>query len=373
MTLWFVFALMTAAAILVVLWPLGRRRAAVRSGSDAAVYQDQLRELARDRASGLIGEAEYTAARAEVSRRLLIAADAPAQTVIAAKSTPKLRRRAVALTTVAGLPIAALSLYAAIGSPRLPDQPLAARLAAPGENRSVARLVAQVESHLDRHPQDGRGWQVLAPVYLRLGRVDDAVKARRNVVYLLGPSAVREADLGEALVAAANGIVTADAKAAFERALALDAKDAKARFFIGLAAEQDGQREPAAAIWRRLLSEAPPDAPWVGFVTESLSRIEGRAVALGGGPSAGDMARAAELDPDARAEMIRGMVARLAERLDRDGADLDGWLRLVRAYAVLGERDKAIAAAANARRALASDPEKIQRLDALLKGLGLEG
>src|SRR5438309_11191635 len=114
MTLWFVFALMTAAAILVVLWPLGRRRAAVRSGSDAAVYQDQLRELARDRASGLIGVAEYAAARTEVSRRLLMAADAPAQTLIAAKSTPKLRRRAVALATMAGLPVAALSLYAAI-------------------------------------------------------------------------------------------------------------------------------------------------------------------------------------------------------------------------------------------------------------------
>src|SRR5438309_11307652 len=100
MTLWFVFALMTAAAILVVLWPLGRRRAAVRAGSDAAVYQDQLRELARDRASGLIGETEYAAARAEVSRRLLAAADAPVATVIAAKSTAKFRRRAVALSTM---------------------------------------------------------------------------------------------------------------------------------------------------------------------------------------------------------------------------------------------------------------------------------
>jgi cytochrome c-type biogenesis protein CcmH len=373
MTLWFVFALMTAAAILVVLWPLGRRRAAVRSGSDAAIYQDQLRELERDRTSGLIGEAEYAAARTEVSRRLLAAVDAPVAPGTAGESMPKLRRRAVALATVAGLPIAALSLYASVGSPLLPDQPLAPRLAAPGENRSIAALVAQVESHLDRHPQDGRGWQVLAPVYLRVGRVDDAVKARRNVVNLLGPSAAREADLGEALVAAANGVVTADAKAAFERALALDPKDAKARFFIGLAAEQDGQREPAAAIWRGLLSEAPPDAPWASFVAESLARVEEQATSVAGGPSSNDMARAAELGPDERAEMVRGMVARLAERLDRDGADLDGWLRLVRAYAVLGERDKALAAAANARRALASDPEKIQRLDALVKGLGLKG
>jgi cytochrome c-type biogenesis protein CcmH len=85
------------------------------------------------------------------------------------------------------------------------------------------------------------------------------------------------------------------------------------------------------------------------------------------------MAAAAELTPQQRSEMVRGMVERLAERLKRDGSDVEGWLRLVRAYAVLGDRDKARAAATDARRALAPEPDKIRRLDELVKGLGLEG
>jgi cytochrome c-type biogenesis protein CcmH len=85
------------------------------------------------------------------------------------------------------------------------------------------------------------------------------------------------------------------------------------------------------------------------------------------------MAVASELTPQQRAEMVQGMVDRLAERLKRDGSDIDGWLRLVRAYAVLGDRDKARAAATDARRALAPEPDKLRRLDELVKGLGLEG
>jgi cytochrome c-type biogenesis protein CcmH len=79
------------------------------------------------------------------------------------------------------------------------------------------------------------------------------------------------------------------------------------------------------------------------------------------------------MSPQQRQEMIAGMVARLADRLKTDGSDADGWLRLMRAYMVLGERDKARAAAADARRALAGEADKVQRIDELVKGLGLEG
>jgi cytochrome c-type biogenesis protein CcmH len=382
MILWVVLALMTAAAVFAVLWPLARAARAPASGSDIAVYQDQLGEIGRDRAAGRIGAAEAEAARIEVSRRLLGAADhqgrpEPAVSPVAATR----HRRVAAVATLVLLPLGALSLYLVLGSPQLPGEPLAARLRMPPEHQSLVGLVAQVEAHLARDPNDGRGWEVLAPIYLQMGRINEAVTARRHALRLLGPTAGREANLGEALVLAANGTVTEEATAAFERALRLDASDERALFFTGLAAEQEGKRDKAAAIWRDLLAKAPPGAPWIQFVRQALARVEDgsppaaspRPAPPAAGPTEKDMAAAADLTPQQRGEMIRGMVERLAERLKQDGSDIEGWLRLVRAYAVLGDRDKARAAAADARRILAPEPDKVRRLDELVKGLGLEG
>ena len=370
MTLWLILALMTAAAVFAVLWPLGRR-VGVAGGSELAVYRDQLAEIARDRDAGRIGAAEAEAARIEVSRRLLAAADAErdgAATVTAAAAP----RRIVAVAALLVLPAGAAALYLAFGSPSLPGQPLAARLEAPPEQRSIETLVAQVEAHLDKNPNDGRGWEILAPVYLRLGRFNDAVKARANALSFNGESAERQSGLGEALVAAAQGIVTADAAKAFERAAALDPQAPKPRFFLGLAAEQDGRPAEAAKRWRELIAEAPADAVWLGFVREALARVDPSAP-IAPGPSAADVEAAAALSPEQRQEMVRGMVERLAARLKGEGADLDGWLRLMRAYMVLGERDKARTAAADARRALAGDADKLRRIDDAAKGLGLDG
>jgi cytochrome c-type biogenesis protein CcmH len=378
MTLWFALALMTAAAILAVFWPLARRASLSRSGSDVAIYRDQLDEIERDRAAGLIEDNEAVSAQVEVSRRLIAAADA--QTALPSDvPSARWRRRAVAIMALVLLPVGATGLYLALGSPLLPDQPLAPRLAAARGNQSVDTLIAQVEAHLERNPEDGRGWEVIAPVYLRLGRFDDAVKARRNALRLNGTTAEREAAFGEALVFAANGVVTAEAKAAFERAVALDANGVQARYFLGLAAEQDGDRTQAAATWRALIEAAPPDAPWLDLLRRALARVD-RAGAPGGssggassGPSDEQAVASSQLAPEQRQAMIQGMVERLSERLHRDGADVEGWLRLVRSYMVLGQPDKARAAVVDARRALAGDAIKLRRLDDLLKGLGLEG
>src|SRR5215472_13934284 len=304
MTLWFALALMTAAAILAVLWPLARRACLSRSGSDVAIYRDQLDEIERDRAAGLIEDNEAASAQVEVSRRLIAAAaqTAPPSDVPSARW----RRRAVAIMALVLLPVGATGLYLALGSPLLPDQPLAPRLAGARGNQSVDTLIAQVEAHLERNPEDGRGWEVIAPVYLRLGRFDDAVKARRNALRLNDTTAEREAAFGEALVFAANGVVTAEAKAAFERAVALDANGVQARYFLGLAAEQDGDRTQAAATWRALIEAAPPDAPWLDLLRRALARID-RAAAPDD-PSAGS-----ELAPEQRQAMIQGMVERLSE------------------------------------------------------------
>ena len=377
MALWFVFALMTAAAIFAVLWPLGRRTA-VRAGSDVAVYRDQLDEIARDRAAGLIGEPEAEAARVEVSRRLIAAADAAEAAKPAPESASLWRRRVIAVVGLVLLPVGATIIYLKLGSPQLPGEPLAARLRAVHENASIEMLVSQVEARLEHNPQDARGWEVLAPVYLRLGRFDDSVKAWHKVIALNGDNAEREADLGEALVAAANGIVTADAKSAFERALNLDQQQLKAKFFIGLAAQQDGQRDKAAQIWGGMLKDAPADAPWKPMVENALASLGEKppassVQAAAPGPSNEDIATAAGMNDEQRGEMIRGMVARLADKLKENGSDVEGWLRLVRAYMVLGERDKAQAAAGDARRALANEPDKVRRVDELVKDLGLEG
>jgi cytochrome c-type biogenesis protein CcmH len=374
MTLWLALAMMTGAAVLAVLWPLARRPNRLAPASDIAVYRDQLEEVRRDRAAGQIGEGEAAAAEREVSRRLIAAADASAADIGSApsKATTR-RRRMVAVAVLILLPIWAAGIYLGLGSPTLPDQPLAPRLAASRGSQSVDSLIAQVEAHLERRPDDGRGWEVIAPIYLRLGRFDDAVTARRNALRLNGETAEREAALGEALVFAANGVVTAEAKVAFDKTVALDAAHVQARYFIGLAAEQDADRDRAAEIWHALLADAPPNAPWIEFVRRALERVDANADRRPSGPSEEQVASSAELSGDQRNAMIRGMVERLSQRLQRDGSDPDGWLRLVRSYMVLGELDKARAVAGDARRALAGDPTKLRHFEDLVKALGLEG
>jgi cytochrome c-type biogenesis protein CcmH len=371
MTLWFALAMMTAAAMFAVLWPLGRRYAGLGEGADVAVYRDQLEEVERDRNAGLLAATEAEAARVEIARRLLAASE-PAPAKPGPTGNAIWRRRAVAAAVLVLLPLGAAALYVRLGSPALPDVPLAERAATPADQRSIASLVAQIESHLEKKPNDGRGWEVLAPVYLRLGRYDDAVRAWRNVLRLSGENAARDADYGEALVAAGNGVVTVEAKSAFERSQKLDGEEPKSHYFLGLAAEQDGKPKEAAAIWRTLLAGAGPNAPWAEGVRQALARVDPTA-ASALGPSAADVASAEKLSPAQRSAMISGMVSQLAERLQHDGGDIEGWQRLVRAYMVLGERDKAKDALANARKANAANPEKLRRIEDLTRALGLEG
>ncbi len=368
MALWFVFALMTAAATFAVLLPLGRK-SAVAGGTDVAVYKDQLAEVGRDVAAGLIGPSEAEAARVEIGRRLLAAADADGKSV--AGNAPGMRK-AVSLVALIGLPLIAVGVYLPLGSPQLPDMPLASRQQNSNPNQSVVSLIAQVEAHLEKNPTDARGWTVLAPVLARIGRHDDAVRAYRNIITFGGDSAANRADLGEAMTMAANGVITAEAKAEFDRAVAQDADEVKGRYFLGLAAEQDGRRDDAATIWRAMLEKAPADAPWRSVVTAALARVGGKGPDLPALPQE-TVAAAQDMTTDDRNAMIQGMVDRLATRLKQDGSDVDGWLRLVRAYLVLGDRDKAKGALADARQAVGSDAERLRKLNDGLKDAGLDG
>jgi cytochrome c-type biogenesis protein CcmH len=367
MTLWFLFALMTVAAVFAVLWPLGRGSAAQSEGTEATVYKDQLAEIDRDVAGGLIGSSEAEAARVEIGRRLLAAVDG--QRGLTAQPNLKLRRSSAVLALV-GLPIAAVAFYLSVGSPQLGDFPVAARSRVADAAQPLDNLVAQVEAHLEKNPTDGRGWSVLAPVLARLGRYDEAIRAYRNSISYNGDSAERRSDLGEALAGSAGGVVTSEAKAEFERAVAQNADDPKANYFLGLAAEQDGRNADAAAIWRTMLAKAPAEAPWRPLVRAALVRV--------GGPAApalsnDTMAAAKDMNEADRGAMIRGMVDRLATRLKQNGDDVEGWLRLVRAYMVMGDRDKAVSTLTDARQAVANDAERLRQLNEGLKNLGLDG
>lgn len=251
---WILSAGMTAAAVLAVLWPLARRKMDTRSGSDIEVYRDQLDEIDRDLKFGLIGAAEAEAARIEVSRRLIAAAEMagtitipqddaaidrrrgrrfrkknPSWRRVEEKEPSRRLRLVVGTAAVMLICVGTFSVYLKVGSPNLPGQPVAARVAAAQRKAPSTEQPAASVARTSQTPEK---------------------------------MAEREADLGEALVTAANGIVTAEAKAAFDRSFRLDGANVSARFYIGLAAEQDGRKEEAARIWRKLLADSPPGAPW---------------------------------------------------------------------------------------------------------------
>lgn len=367
MTLWFVIAMMTAAAAFAVLWPLGRGAAIQREGAEANVYKDQLAEVDRDASIGLIGASEATAAKVEISRRLL----ASAETERASSTTIQTgTRRAVAVFGLIGLPALALAVYLPLGSPLQGDLPLEARKTAPSTNQPLEALVAQVEAHLEKAPTDGRGWTVLAPVLAKLGRFEDSARAYRNSLQFGGDNAERRADLGEVLVSKSGGVITDEAKTEFERARKLDPNESKANYFIGLAAEQEGRPKDAAAIWRAMLDKAAPDAPWRPMLQQDIARVEGTAV-----PALPDdkLASANGMSGTEQDAMIRGMVDKLAARLKTNGDDVEGWLRLVRSYMVLGDTEKAKTATTEARQAMSGNAERLKQLNDGLKTLGVGG
>lgn len=364
--LWLIFAVFTAVAVVSVLWPLAKSpRGVARGEIDIALYKAQLAEIERDEAQHLVAPEDAQGAKAEAARRL-IAADAAIEPPPAASRT---RARLASVGVLIFVPVLALSLYATIGHPYMPDAPLPARLDASPAHMELAAAIARIEAHLAQHPDDGRGYEVLAPVYLRMGRAGEAVSAARAALRLLGETPARRALYGEALVATAKGVVTPEAKQSFEAAAAKDPSAAEPRFFLGLAAEQGGDRARAREIWSRLVAEAPEDAIWARALRERLA-------ALGVGPATTRDGLAAKIEalPEAgRMNAIRGMVEGLASRLAQNGQDLEGWLRLVRSYTVLHEPGKARSALIDAKRSLAGDPTALARIEALARELGLEG
>ncbi|MEE1654895.1 c-type cytochrome biogenesis protein CcmI [Microvirga sp. CF3062] len=363
MVIWIVLLAMTAAAVMAVLWPLSRHYAVGRQANpDTQFYREQIAEIERDLARGTLHPSEAEAAKAEAGRRLLRATGLQAEEAFAPVGEPALRRRRAASTLALSIiPLLALATYEIYGSPQLLSEPPGARMQPQQAGSSnLLGAVGEIEAHLAKNPQDGRGWEVIAPVYLRMGRIEDAVKAYESAIRYQAPDAARFANYGEALVLAKDGLISAEAQAAFEQAVKLDSSTPKAQFYLARAAVQDGQTDKAKTILQNLLASSPADAPWTDAVRQELA-------ALGAPQSAAATAGTPQIGPEA----IAGMVTGLASRLEAQGGSAEEWARLMRSYAVLGQRDKAAEAAKRAREVLAQDTEALKTIDTMAQELKL--
>ncbi len=371
MVFWIVAALLTLAASLAVLAPLARRAPAGGEGShDLEVYKDQLAEVDRDAGRGLIQPAEAEEAKTEIARRILRLGNADEA---GGKTSPARRSAAaIGMAAVLAVPLVSWGLYLSLGSPDLPSQPLAERLARNPADSSIDELVARAEAHLAANPDDGRGWDVLAPIYLRMGRAEDAVAAYTRALRLQGDSAGRQAGLGEAVVSAAGGVVSVEAQQAFERALALEPGQPKARFYLAMGLAQDGKSDEAAAGWHSMVADLPADSPWRRAAEQALSEVSAAtAEPAGPGPSKDEIAAAAAMSDADRRQMIETMVAGLDEKLRANPKDAEGWRRLVRSYMVLGRRDDASDALRRGLEALGTGTPEAVALAEASKALGL--
>lgn len=370
MLFWLILALMSGATALALLWPLARARQGVAPGaSDVAIYKDQLAEIDRDRERGLIAEAEAQAARLEVSRRL-IEADRTERVSGAAPSPSLFRRRAAAVVILLACPGLAMAVYSRYGSPSLPDHPLAAQSDAPAGDESIEVLLAKAEKKLAAEPNNADGWQMVARAYFGLERYEDARRALANALRILGPSPELEANYALAAIKAAGGVITADARAALDKAHELAPDEPMVRYYLGAAKEQDGDIKGAVAMWQSILTIAGLPPVVAQNVRAEIARLDPSAPVIKG-PSQDDIAAADKLTREQRAQMVETMVAGLAARLKDQGGSAEEWLRLIKAYSVLGKQDAARTAAADARKALAASPGDVKSIDDFSRALGL--
>lgn len=397
MLLWLTFAAL-AALIGWLLMRVPDSAADTAGAGDLAVYRDQLSELDADRDRGLIPASEAEAARTEIARRMLkAAADAAA-----APATPSAMPAGRILTAcAAAIPLLALMLYVRLGAPWLPARPLSARLSAPSGERqtptAVNDIMVKIEAHLREHPEDGRGWSVLAPAYLSQGRALEAAAAYERAIALSGENVERLAGLAKANLVLGNGIVNDIARQAYERALKLDPALPEARFWLAIRDEQNGSKDKALAAFRKLAADVDPSSPWRGAAEERIEALsEGKPsapAAASPGPAAAAasppgqqspgpvrqdpspaefVAAAQKLAPELRDAMIGGRMIPKAEAAVKENAkDMAAWMRIVTGHVALGHAAEARQALADARHAAAGDASALAALDKLAAELGL--
>jgi cytochrome c-type biogenesis protein CcmH len=355
----FFLALMTAIAIAAVgfplLWPK-RTPAPSRRAHDLAVYRDQLAELERDSARGVLDPGQAQGARLEIERRILATAktDERPQTI-----RPKLRHIVLLLSTV--LPLAGFGFYLMTGRPDLPAQPFADRSPATANNQIAQRLIDELNKRLAQKPDDLQNWALLGRTMLGIGKYREAADAFGRAVALAPDRADLLSAYGEALILQNEGKVTPAARQALDAALAREPDDPRSNFYRGAADLQDGNARAALERWLALEARAPADAPFLPLLRQQIAaltkesgidpqtiRPDRKAPPQATGPSADDVDRMSKLSPQEREQQIRSMVDGLEQKLKAAPDDVDGWRRLGRARMVLNQPDKAAAAYAEA-------------------------
>jgi len=394
------FWILTCALALAVALLLGLalmrtpRNAQTAASYDLRVYRDQLKEVDRDLARGVIGTEDADRIRAEISRRIL-ASDAAAE-----ETGPEgAGGRAIGLITaaVAGvvLIVGSLFLYARIGAPGYGDLALADRMALAEEARQTrpsqeeaeaslpaqsqrsdvspdfVALMEQLRTTVATRPDDIQGHRLLARNEAVLGNFTAAYQAQARVIELLGPGATASdwTDYADMLILAAGGFVSPRAEDALTRALQIDPQNGPARYYIGLMLSQIGRPDQAFAMWQQLLVEGPQDAPWIAPIRLQIEEMAFRAGFNNfvlpdpdelAGPTAEDIEAADGLSAEDRRTMIEGMVSGLAERLADEGGPPEEWARLIGSLGVLGREADAIAVYNNALVTFADDDAAIE-------------
>jgi len=399
MTFWLLAAFLLLLTLFGTVWPLLSQTSRRTDATDIQIYKDQLREIEKDIDRGTVDRRDGEASRTEISRRLLRAS----QNQREGQTQSAHFARVAAIALLIALPVTTILGYYWLGSPQLPDAPLQARLEkartqqaqmqTEGEGARLQDLVARVEAHLESKPEDGEGWLVIAPVYVRLGLIDKAVAAFENALRLTPKTPELWSSYGEAATMQSSGVISPKARKAFEEARKLAPQQIKPRFYLALALSQDQNYADAVKAWQGLLADAPEGAPWVRIARAHLTEAQAgsgianssqaqsatgtgtenaeRPVAALPGPDRADVEAAQSLSAEDRKAFINSMVEGLQTRLDTDGGTAEEWVRLVRAYTVLGKTDAAQTAYDKARLTFVSDQRARDLLDSSAKGLGL--
>lgn len=351
MVFWVLAIAITAIACAALYYAaLGRPVNAMAAGTDDATsahFRLQLREIEGDIAAGRLGEAEGVAAKGEMAREVL--------RLEAEGKTKRVTKDVSGVFAVAAVATAMLAfgIYSFLGNPQLPSLPLAER--APEVEINLDDAIAKIEAQLQKTPDDMRGWTVVAPAYMQLGRFADAANAYRKVIALSGPTADLETDLGEALMMQNGGSAAGEPMALFKSAVARDSVHVRSRYYLAGESTRAGDYEAAVTQWTALLALATGDEAWV---TTAKAGLEAAKAGLSGNIG----------QPDDAA--IRGMVEGLAERLYDEGGSVADWTQLVRSRLVLGQLDEAQADYEKAQAAF-PDPNVRQELNVLAADNGL--
>ncbi|MGX0876007.1 cytochrome c-type biogenesis protein CcmH [Roseovarius sp. MBR-154] len=408
MVFWIIVAALAigVGAILGLTLMRGRVGEAPPAAYDLDVYRDQLREIERDTKRGVLEAEDAERLRAEVSRKIL-AADAQLRAGGESGGQPKALGVAMAGVVVAMITGGGVLLYSKIGAPGYGDLPMATRIAnseaaraerldqaaaevrfAPqdtarpdGTSDEYMALVERLRETVAERPEDQQGLRFLVRSEAALGNMEAARRAQAQLIEVKGDGANAEdyATLAELMINATSGYVSSDAEAALREALDRDPRAPTARFYLGLYMTQIDRPDAAFRLWRDLLEDSTPDAPWVPPIRAGIEELAARAGERYGlppsvgapGPSAGDIEAAEDMDPEARQELIRGMVAELANRLAQEGGTADEWARLINAYGVLGETGRARRIWTEAQAVFAEFPRRLATVRAAAENAGV--